>query len=264
MGVVLAARDERTGERVALKLVPPGNDLELAARLAREARAAAKVKHPNVVALRAVEELPEGLVLAFELVPGGTLAARAPLPWREAVLRAAEIAWGLDAIHEARLIHRDLKPENVLLDAQGRAKIADLGLAKGIAGSSLAQSRVTQDGALVGTPHYMAPEQVDGVATPASDVYALGATLHHLIAGVPPFHGHHGMALLRQHVQGRPPRLRELVPDVPPEVEELVLRLLDKNPDRRNTAREVASALERCARPRHESSGRWYPTGGSP
>src|SRR5205814_2282371 len=153
------------------------------------------------------------------------------LPWREAARIGAGIARGLEAAHAAGLVHRDLKPANVLLDAKGCPKIADFGLVR--TGGTDA-SALTGTSELLGTLDYMAPEQSEGAHSvgPAADLYSLGATLQALVSGKAPFAGS-GLGLVRMHLMDPPPPLRKLVPDVPRELEAVVLRLLAKDPAER-------------------------------
>ncbi len=252
MGAVYRAIDRRSGARVALKVMLPehGDDDRMLERFRREGRLGMAVRHENVVSLLDAGEAQGMLYLAFELVPGGSLAAQLAsegrLPWREAVRIGAGIARGLAAIHAAGLVHRDLKPENVLVDADGRPRIADLGLARRAAAQSEA---LTRTGEVVGTLEFMAPEQANatGDVDARADLYSLGATLYALMAGRPPFEGH-GLALVKKHLMDRPPSLRARVPDVPRPLDALVLRLLAKDPATRGSgAGAVAEELEALA-----------------
>ena len=254
MGTVYRAVDSRTNTPVALKVVLPelAHKAAFLDRFRREGKLGSAVRHPHVVDLLDAGEADGSLYLAFELVQGGSLKARlkatGPLPWREAARVAAQIARGLAAIHAAGLVHRDLKPENVLLGPDGVAKIADLGLARRVSDAGGADA-LTKTGQLLGTFEYMAPEQghdareVDGRA----DLYALGGTLFTLVTGSPPFLGQ-GYDLLKQHMLDAPPLLRSRVPDVPNELDEIVTRLLSKQPAARGRdAGDVARELEGLA-----------------
>ncbi|HZU97473.1 MAG TPA: serine/threonine-protein kinase, partial [Planctomycetota bacterium] len=250
MGVVYEARDTGLGRPVALKVLPR----ELAAderrrlRFLREAQAAAAVSHPNVVGVHLVGEEGGATVIALELVRGDTLQARlkrGPLPWREAALVGAGVARGLAAIHAAGLIHRDLKPANVLLEADGRPRLTDFG----IAADRSSTEQLTKTGDLLGSFEYMSPEQAGNAKSvdPRSDLYSLGAMLHTLVAGRPPFDGK-GMILLERHLSHRPPNLRSIVPETPPALERIVLRLLEKDREARPAnAALVARDLEAIA-----------------
>jgi hypothetical protein len=248
MGVVYDAHDEALDRRVALKAILPDRlgDPSALERFRREARAACAVSDPRVVALHGLEHQDGVTALVFEHVPGGSLRdrlARGPLRWREAVAIAIEVARGLAAIHAAGLVHRDVKPANILIDARGRPKIADLGLVRRVGPAR--QDSITKTGQLLGTFEYLAPEaQEKADVGPAADLYSLGAVIHHLVAGEPPFLGQ-GFALLKQHAFDAPPRLGDAAPRAPRELEELVLRLLSKEPARRgDSAESVARELE--------------------
>ncbi len=254
MGAVYKAIDSRNGAQVALKVVHPelareGTFLE---RFRREGRLGQAVRHANVVALLEAGEANGVLYLAFEVAAAGSLKdrlAKEPLPWREAAAVGAGIARGLAAIHGAGLVHRDLKPENVLLGADGRPKIADLGLARRTGAGAQSQA-LTRSSEMLGTFEYMAPEQADSAKTvgPPADLYALGATLHALVSGRPPFEGQ-GMELVTKHLTEVPAALSSLVPGVPRELDALVLRLLAKQPaERGGSASEVARELDAIAK----------------
>jgi hypothetical protein len=191
MGIVYLAHDYRLGRRVALKALPPlaAADPALRERLTREARAAATIAHPAVATVFALEEIDGNLYIASEYVPGETLAreiARGPLPPARARAVALEIVRALTAAHAAGVVHRDLKPENVLITVDG-VKVVDFGIARvdGIAGT-----RLTREGAMLGTPAYMAPEQLVGAAVDArADIYAVGVILSEMLTGHHPLTG---------------------------------------------------------------------------
>ena len=253
MGAVYEARDA-TGRTVALKLLLGDmiSDEASEARFQREARAAAALSHANVTRLYSAGRAGNRAYIVFELVPGGSLGARlkshGPLPWREAVQHAISIARGLEAIHAAGFVHRDLKPENVLLGEDGTAKVSDLGLARSTSSSSQA---LTKTGEMLGTPAFMAPEQVDHAKTvdARADVYALGATLYALATGRPPFTETRPTQLLYHVLTHVPPALSKLAPDVPPALDALVASCLAKDPAARPpTARAAREALEAIAR----------------
>jgi serine/threonine-protein kinase len=246
MGVVHVARHERTGERVALKVLAQA-DPELLERFARETLIARRMAaHPDVVAIKDAGAVRGYPWLALELVTGGSLAAqlsRGRLPWQEAALHGAAVARALAALHAAGIVHRDVKPANVLLDGQGRAKLSDFGVARTLDSRSL-----TETGTVVGTLEYAAPEQL--AASPRvdarADLYGLGATLHALLAGEPPFRGT-PLELARKHAAERPSSVRLAAPEVPPRLEQLVKRLLAKDPATRGDAASVARELAEIA-----------------
>jgi predicted Ser/Thr protein kinase len=191
MGVVYLAEDSRLGRRVAVKALPSdvaAND-ELRQRLRREARAAATISHPAVATIYALEEIDEHLIIVSEYVEGETLReiiSRGPLDPAHARTIATQVAHALRAAHDAGIVHRDLKPENVLVTPSGDVKVVDFGIAH-IEGSDA--TRLTRAGALLGTPAYMAPEQLLGrTVDPRADIYAFGVLLSEMVTGRHPLH----------------------------------------------------------------------------
>jgi TPR repeat protein/serine/threonine protein kinase len=252
-GAVYEAREERTGRRVAIKvlLAEHARDPELARRFHAEARAAAAVSHPHIAVVHAMGHHEGRPYIVFELVPGGTLDRlvfeKKRLPWREACERGAEVASALAALHGAGIVHRDLKPENVLLDEQGRAKLSDFGLVHLDKGRWLSVGgSLTEEGDILGTFAYMSPEQANGARNldGRADLYSLGALLFTLLTGRPPFEGP-GVSVLSQLARKRAPSPRSLVPDIPARLDRLVLALLEKDREARpGDARTVQRALE--------------------
>ncbi len=184
MGVVYLARDPRLQRQVALKVIRGDREARTAHRLIDEARALARLEHDNLVAVYDVEEIGEEVAIAMAYLPGGTLRAwlTGPRPWREIATVMRDVARGLAAIHRAGLVHRDLKPDNILFDANGRPRIADLGLA------TLAQA--PGPSGLVGTPAYMAPELLDGAAaSERTDQWSFFVCLYEALGGRRPFAG---------------------------------------------------------------------------
>ncbi|MEZ0227257.1 MAG: bifunctional serine/threonine-protein kinase/formylglycine-generating enzyme family protein [Planctomycetota bacterium] len=245
MGAVYAARDAK-GIVVALKVLPPeaSRDKVFVERFRREALAAVVVDHLNIARCLGTGEDKGVHFLALELVPGGSLEDRLKkegrLGWKDAARIGAGIAHALAAIHEAGLIHRDLKPGNVLLDAEGGVKVTDFGIARRAGTGSL-----TKTGEFLGTPDFMAPEQalaakkVDGQA----DLYSLGALLHCLVTGTPPFTGS-SFSILQKHATATPPRVKSVVPEASADFDALVFQLLGKEPAERGEVRAVAEKLE--------------------
>jgi WD40 repeat protein len=260
MGVVYAAVELGAGRPVALKVLRPeiASDPAHRSRFEREGAVAATIAHPNVVNVL-FHGREDGLdVIALELVQGGSLKARlrsGPLHWQEAARFGVEIARALAAIHAVGLVHRDLKPENVLLDQQGHAKLADFGL---VTAGRTASGRLTVTGELLGTAEYMAPEQSESAKTvdARADLYSLGAVLYTLVVGRPPFEGT-GYELIKKHLLNKPRPPGELVSGLPARFEALVLRLLEKEPDRRpESAAEVEAELEETIAAGEEKPGR--------
>lgn len=199
MGAIYLARDTLLDRDVALKLVPPELlDEEAKARFIREARALARVAHPNVVTVHRVGEVDRRPYLVTELVRGSSLSEQpTPMPWRSALRLGIGMARGLTAAHRKHVLHRDIKPANVMLDDAGEVKLVDFGLAKIDEGADAIEggrpdvarraSFVSEASEIVGTPAYMAPETLWGApATPQSDIYGVGATLYELVTGVSP------------------------------------------------------------------------------
>jgi serine/threonine protein kinase len=237
MGVVYRAWQPRLHRAVALKVILAGAHAGPAAlaRFRTEAEAAARLQHPHIVPIFEVGE-QAGLPFAvLELVDGGTLAARlagTPMPLRQAAELAVTLARALEHAHGRGVIHRDLKPGNILLTAEGTPKVADFGLAKLIVGGG---ASLTQTGEVLGTPSYMAPEQVgsqSGIG-PAADLYALGAILYELLTGRPPFKAETTQETIRQVVSAEPVPPSRLRPKLPRDLETICLKCLEKEPGRR-------------------------------
>jgi serine/threonine-protein kinase len=233
MGAVYLARDAKLGEKVALKVISSvyaGDPADAAERFRREVQAARKVTHPNVIRIHDLGEDGPLLFLSMEYVDGETLWARVkrggPLPVPQAREIMTAVADGVAAAHAAGVVHRDLKPQNVLLGPRGAVKVIDFGLAK-----STFQAGSTATGMILGTPEYMAPEQVRGLACDArTDVYALGATTYYLLTGRPPFQGDTPIAIGFAQVHEKPVAPRELRPEIPEAVDAAILRALAKDP----------------------------------
>jgi serine/threonine protein kinase/tetratricopeptide (TPR) repeat protein len=212
MGVVYAARDERLDRTVALKTIRGEIDDTSRKRLWREARAAAGISHPNICQLYEVEETAEGLVMAMELLAGeplGARVARGPLSPADTSTIALQVLDALDALHSRGVIHRDLKPSNLFLTPHG-VKLLDFGLARPISSSFAADSatRLTEAGAIVGTPNYMAPEQVRGEALDSrADIFSLSAMLFEMLSGKLAFDGATMIDVLHAVLHEQPPAL---------------------------------------------------------
>jgi eukaryotic-like serine/threonine-protein kinase len=227
MGEVWLAHDLELDRQVALKLLGPEAD---PARFQREAYAAAALSHPNVTQLFDYGSWEGRPYMVLEFLPGGTLEDRLregrPLPDAETERIAREIATGLAHAHDRRLVHRDLKPANVLFDADGRAKIADFGIARmGGAGT------LTEAGTLLGTAAYISPEQAAGEpATAASDVYSFGVILFRMLTGRLPFTAEVPLELVAMHRNAPPPPVASVRPDAPPQLARLADASLAKDP----------------------------------
>jgi len=250
MGIVLEAFDSKLQRNVALKVLDPelAQDETARQRFCREARAAASITHENVVAVHQVERAADdGLpFLVMQLVAGETLEQRLlrekQLPLKEIVRIGLQAAQGLAAAHAQGLTHRDVKPGNILLEPpHDRVKLTDFGLAR-IADDV----KLTRTGFVTGTPLYMAPEQALGEsADPRSDLFSLGAILYEMCAGQPPFQGNSALAILKQIAESKHRPLRELNPEIPEWLAEMVDELLAKKPeDRYQSAADLAEVLD--------------------
>lgn len=249
MGSVYEAWDERLRRSVAVKCIHPAKELSPARRerLLREARAAAGLSHPAVAQVHDVLSHDGRDYIVMEMVEGESLAARlatGPLPLRNGLEIARQIADGLDAAHARGIVHRDLKAENVIVDARGRVKILDFGLAKST-DPELKEESLTQEGMVMGTSRAMSPEQASGRPVDTrSDLFALGSLLYEMLTGTHPFQAATPLETMQRVVRHRPAPVRRLRPEIPQSVELLVQALLEKEPKRRpEHTGEVAAAL---------------------
>jgi hypothetical protein len=248
MGVVYRAWDARLAQLRAIKVIRRVRGLEDEAeqRFHREARAVARLDHPGIVRIFALGEHAEALYICMELMDGGGLDGRlrqGPLGVRVATDLVRRVAMAVQHAHEHLVLHRDLKPANVLLAADGSPKVADFGLAKLLD----VEDGLTQTGAVMGTASYMAPEQADGRPESvgvAADVWALGTILYECLSGRLAFKGATRSATLELVKRGRPVPLSGLRPEIPPELEAICSKCLEKRPERRfATAGALAEAL---------------------
>jgi Protein kinase domain len=253
MGVVYRAKQVSLDRLVAVKMMRPGllaSEPEIR-RFYAEARTAARLQHPNIVAIHEVGEF-EGLhYFSMDFVEGPSLDAlvrERPLSSEEAARYVQVLAEAVQYAHAQGILHRDLKPSNVLVDAGGRPRITDFGLARPLDGDSGS----TVAGMVMGTPAYMPPEQAAGQhdrLSPASDVYSLGAILYELLTGRPPFRSGNQRETVRMVLEEEPARLRELSPQISRELETICLRCLEKEPAKRyGSAAELAGELGRFLR----------------
>jgi hypothetical protein len=250
MGVVYAARQPALGRTVAVKLLLAGAFASEAAlrRFQLEAAAAAKLQHPNIVAIHDYGEVDGQPYYAMDLVTGRNLAelcAGRPLPVRRAAEILRLLAGAVHYAHQHGILHRDLKPSNVLVDEESRPRITDFGLAKMLGSTEGA----TLTGQMLGSPSYAATEQVagrDAEITAASDVYGLGALFYHLVTGRAPFNAATPAETVRLVLDTEPPPPRLLNPTLPHDLETICLKCLEKEPARRYaTAADVAEDVER-------------------
>ena len=253
MGEVYRARDTRLGRDVAVKVLPASlaSDRELLWRFEQEARAVGTLDHPNILAIHDLGTHEETPYLVTELLEGQTLRDRmsgSTLPLRKAVDIAVQTANGVAAAHAKGTVHRDLKPENLFITADGRVKILDFGLAKlaeppADAGETLAR---TQPGSVLGTVGYMSPEQVRGrEADSRSDIFSIGAILYEMVTGRRPFTGDSAVETMSAILKEDPPEISTIQKGVPPAVERVIRRCLEKSGEERfQSARDLAFALE--------------------
>ena len=255
MGEVYRARDTRLDRTVAIKLLPselvsaPGRRVE---RFRHEARAIARITHPNICTLHDIGEDGSAIFLVMEYVEGATLARRledGPLPLPLALRTAIQIADALDHAHRHGVVHRDLKPGNIML-TRDSVKLLDFGLAKlkerdEQVPTEATKSALTDAGTIVGTVPYMAPEQIEGHEVDArTDIFSFGVVLYEMVCGRRPFAGDSRASLMAAIVAAEPPALSSLQPRTPASLERLILRCLAKDPDDRwQTARDLAAEL---------------------
>jgi serine/threonine protein kinase/tetratricopeptide (TPR) repeat protein len=256
MGVVYKARQLALNRVVAIKMILAGAHagLEQQHRFRTEAEAIARLRHSNFVQVHDYGVCDGHPYLALEFVEGGTLAQKAAgvsMPPRYAAQTVETLASAMHHAHTSGLVHRDLKPANILLTADGVLKITDFGLAKQLASAEEADGNKgqTASGALLGTPGYMAPEQVAGNRTavgPATDIYALGVMLYELLTGGTPFRAENPVEVFRQIQEQEPLSPRRLQPDTPLDLETICLKCLQKDPSKRYaTAAALAEDLRR-------------------
>ncbi|MBW7935191.1 MAG: serine/threonine protein kinase, partial [Gemmatimonadaceae bacterium] len=253
MGVVYLARDVQLDRPVAIKVLPPerGYDDEVRARFVREARLAAKLSHPNIVPIHAVDEVGPFVFYVMTFVDGETLGervrARGPMPAAEATRVLREVAWALGHAHAQGVVHRDVKPENILLErGTGRALVTDFGIAAAIGSDD--------DGPVTGTPEYMSPEQALGHPVDArSDIYALGAMAFFVSTGRPPFTGGRAVDVLAHQVATPAPPVVASGTRVPRRLAHLIEKCLAKAPaERPQSALALAEQLGAAVEERRE------------
>lgn len=253
VGSITKVRERSTGKEYALKLLSPGisqNKL-VAARFEREILVLSKLNHPNIVSYIGHGEHGGQLFYVMELLTGGTLKfvleSTGPFTWHEAADCGRQIASALQHAHNHGIIHRDLKPGNVFLASDAQPKLGDFGIAR-----DQHSEQLTETGLTVGTYAYMPPELVTGESniTGKVDLYAMGCLIFELVTGRTPFIGDGFAQLFDQHLNRAPPRLRELAPATPPELDQLVDELLSKDPESRPfNARAVQGRLNAILEP---------------
>jgi serine/threonine protein kinase len=245
MGVVWKAYDSVLRRYVALKLLGSkiGRTQDMRERFLREARAAAALQHPNIITVYDLGEAEGQLFIAMELIEGNDLseliASREAFALERKLDIVIEVLQGLSYAHDRGVIHRDVKPANVRIASDGRVKIMDFGIAR------LQSADITGSGAIMGTPTYMAPEQItNGPISPVTDVFAVGCMLYELLTYQKPFEGESIHGVLYQVLTSDPKPLRTMAPSIPASLERVVFKSMNKAPeDRYGSARELRSAL---------------------
>jgi len=263
MGAVYIAIQQRPRRTVAVKVLLPELSQDTAryneflSRFRREADAIAMLDHVNIMPIYEYGEQDQLAYLVMPYVTGGTLrdviARRGKLPLNEAIVIVEQIASALDYAHQHGIIHRDLKPGNILFHADGRLLLTDFGIAKVLGGvvdgTAPAMQTLTTTGTIIGTPEYLSPEQAAGTPIDKrADIYSLGVVLYQLLTGHVPFSGSTPVAVAIKHAMESPPPLKSFHVDVPPAVEQVIMKALAKQPEQRyETAGEFARALRNAA-----------------
>jgi len=248
MGVVYEAQQESLQRRVAVKVLRPemSNDKAFVERFHREALAAARLRHPNIVQIYDIGDEGGIPFFSMELVDGMSLddllTARGPMSVDHSAKLIKQVAGALEHARRAGIVHRDIKPSNILLDRMGLAKIVDLGLAKALEAAAVH----TQTSVILGTPHYMAPEQSESThdVDTRADIYSLGITWYHALVGKPPFQGRTPVQIIMRHHTDPLPPLGEARGDVPESISRIIMRMAAKRPeDRYQTPSQVVRAI---------------------
>ncbi len=255
MGAVYKAYDPFLDRTVAIKLLAPHLvwEKDFVERFLREARAAARLRHPNIIEIHDVGQEGSNYYFVMAYMPGSSLkeltARQSRLPPAKALPILRQLADALDYIHAKGLVHRDVKPANIMFDERDQAVLMDFGIVK-----AAQESRLTATGSSIGTPHYMSPEQIQGQPVDArTDQYALGIIAFELLTGRVPFDADTTTAILYKHVNAPPPSATACCPDLPSAIETVLNRALSKSPDERYaTCGDLAKALEQALAPSRE------------
>jgi serine/threonine-protein kinase len=248
MADVYKAHDKLLDRMVAVKILHTqfSNDAEFIEKFHREAQGAAKLSHPNIVNIYDVGQEGSKHYIVMELVQGMTLKdkiqAEGHLSPEETLAIAKQIASALQEAHRNGLVHCDIKPHNILLNEDGRVKVADFGIARAVSSSTM-----TYSGNVVGSVHYFSPEQAKGsLITPKSDIYSLGVVMYEMLTGQLPFTGETPVGIALKHLQEEPPSLRVVNPEIPAIVEAVVMKMMSKDPQERPDSTGVLQEIEQA------------------
>src|SRR3954469_6089709 len=244
MATVYLAEDERLGRKVAVKRLHSASPEDAAQRFEREAKVGASLSHPNLVTVFDTVADDEGVLIVMEYVEGENLAelmARERVPAEQAVSIIRQVAGALDHAHQAGVVHRDVKPANILISPDGKAKLVDLGIA-----TASERTQITAVGTVLGTPSYMAPEQLEGGAiTKGVDLYALGAVAFELLSGRKARQGRTPVEIAHQISNQPVPDIREAWSDAPPAAADVLQSAMSRDPEQRpRSAGQLARSLD--------------------
>src|SRR5579859_680872 len=250
MATIYRGQDLRMDRVVAIKVLREvySTDQKFVTRFQREAKAASSLQHPSIVQVYDYGQTDGNYFIVMELIEGTDLRrylrSRGVLAVDRAIIIAHDVALGLGAAHRRGIVHRDVKPQNVLVGRDGSIKLTDFGIASVY--KDINAERLTTTGMTLGTVQYYAPEQAQGeIVSPAADVYALGIVMYEMLTGRPPFDGDTPVAVAMQHIQDAPQPPSELNPNIPQGLEALILRCLEKQPEKRyRDGAELAATLE--------------------
>lgn len=262
MANVYLAHDLILDRDVAVKVLRLDlqNDPDAARRFQREAMATSELVHPNIVAIYDVGESHGQQYLVMEYVPGSDLkkyiVEHFPIPYQRVIEIMEQILSAVQVAHDHNIIHRDLKPQNILIDTQGNAKISDFGIAVALSDNSM-----TQTNSLLGSVHYLSPEQArGGMPTRQSDIYALGIILFEMLTGTVPFEGDSAVSIALKHFQEDMPSVRQFDPRIPQALENVVLKATTKDPAERYTSADaMASDLKTSRSPQRAHEAKFTP-----